>query len=161
MFFPLLLATTLSLSKAPLPEKWHGTWTGPMTVVNNSPKAEQVPVTLKIERLNGGAVSWVITYNPGPKAIVKDYKLLPIANKPGYFEIDEQNGIRLPCRMVRNVLYSQFSLGDISLTARYELRGEELLMEVTSAKPSPEKTGGDKVQPYLYFGIQSAALKKN
>jgi hypothetical protein len=145
----------------PLPSGWHGTWAGQMTVTGAADKTTEVPVVLRIEAIRGtDDLAWVMTYGDGEKKQVKDYKLVPVAGKPGRFRIDEQNGIVLDARLVNGVLYSQFEVGGRVLTARYGLGDDRIKFEVTSAKPAAEKTGDGKVLGYGVEAVQSAVLKK-
>lgn len=144
----------------PLPAEWHGVWCGELVITGPGDKPSKVPLVLKVEPLAGGGFAWVATYGEGAKAVVKDYKLLPDAKRPGRFRIDEGNGIVLGARLVDGVLYSQFAVGGAVLAARYELRGEVLRFEVTSARPAAEKTGDGKVQDYPLDVVQAAELRK-
>lgn len=146
---------------SPLPKKWHGSWRGKLVITNKSGKPQEVPILLKIEPIKDTReATWAITYEPEKKAVLRNYKLVPAGDKPGQFQIDEQNGILLDARLVNNILYSQFKVGEAILTARYELRGERLVFEVTSAQPAPRKTGKGKVHSYPVEVIQAAELTK-
>lgn len=165
-FLPLVLllshATLADDTKTtPLPAGWHGTWVGTLVVTGSSDKVSEVGVVLKVEPIKGtDEVTWVVTYGEGEKKLVKDYKLVPAAGKPGRFRIDERNGIVLDARLVNGVLDSHFEVGDSWLTTRYELRDGAMRFEVTSAKPAVEKTGDGKVQGYAVETVQAAELKK-
>jgi hypothetical protein len=146
---------------SPLPPEWHGTWTGTMVNTTVADKRSEVPLTLKIEPIKDTReVTWVITFGKGGKGQVRDYKLVPAGDKPGRFRIDERNGTALDARLVNGVIYSHFKVGDSALTARYELRGDTLRYEVTSAKPVPEKSGKGNIQGYTVEVVQTAELKK-
>jgi hypothetical protein len=162
-FAVLALVVPVADEKPALPVAWHGTWRG--TLVIDGPKKQEVPVTLKIEPLKDGSFAWVATY-AGPKEVVKDYKLVPDPKQPNRFQVDENNGIILDSRLVGNVLYSVFAVegpagqAPVLLTARYELRGDVLHLEVTSAVPAAEKTGKGQVQSYPVTAVQTAELRK-
>ena len=143
-----------------LPPAWQGTWKGTMVIHGPAGQRSDVPLVFRVAPLPGStALTWVMTYGTGEKTMVKDYKLVPVPGKPGRFQIDEKNGITLDARLADQVLYSQFGVGKALLTARYELRGDTLWFEVTSAQPAPTKTGG-QVQGYIVDVVQAAALKK-
>ena len=145
---------------AALPAAWHGTWAGTMVITPAAGKPTDVPLVFKVGPLKGTPdLAWVMTYGGGEKAVVKDYKLVPADGKPGRFRIDEGNGVALDARLAGGVLYSQFEVGGNLLTARYELRGDVLRFEVTSAKPA-EKTGRGQVQGYAVEVVQAAELRK-
>lgn len=157
---PLLLAAlALGADKPALPVDWHGTWAGTMVMTSPADKRTEVPVVMEIgPAKDGKGFTWKTTY--GDKQVVKDYVLVPDADKPGRFIIDEKNGIGLAARLVDGVLYSTFEVGGAVLTARYELREKGLRFEITSAKPAKEKTGDGKVQDYPVDVVQVVELKR-
>jgi hypothetical protein len=170
MFPPLPLSLLILCATAVAPDKksvaalaseWHGTWKGTLIITSPADKQSQVPLVFKIEPIKGAhEVTWAMTYGEGDKAVVKDYKLVPVGEQPGRFRIDERNAVALDARLVNGVIYSQFEVGGYLLTARYELRGETLRFEVTSSKPAAKKTGGN-IQGYVVEVVQSAELRKN
>lgn len=144
-----------------LPAPWHGTWRGTLTVTGPDDKPAAVPMALQIGPVPGTRdVTWAITYGEGAKAVVRGYVLQPDGDTPGRFKIDEKNGIVLAARLVDGVLYSPFAVGGAHLTARYELHGDVLRFEITSAKPAPAKTGDGKVQGFTVEVVQRADLKR-
>lgn len=161
MLTALLASLTLGADKSPLPAEWHGTWTGTMAITNPADKRTEVPVEMEIgPTKDGKGITWKTTYGDGDKKVVKDYVLVPDAEKPGRFIIDEKNGIGLAARLVDGVMYSTFEVGGAVLTARYELREKGLQFEITSAKPAKEKTGDGKVQDYPVDMVQVVELKR-
>lgn len=149
----------------PFPKAWHGMWTGEMLITAATAKSvnspQRVPISLRIEPIeNSRELTWMVTYDPAGKKLVKDYRLQTVDAASGRFQIDEQNGIVLPARLVGNVMYCLFEVDGQYLTARYEQRDETLLFEVTSAKPLAEKTGAGAVQPFSTEFVQSAAMKR-
>lgn len=157
----LLLAFALAADKPALPEEWHGTWTGTMVMTNAADKRTEVPVVMEIgPAKDGKGFTWKTTYGDGDKQVVKDYVLVPDAERPGRFVVDEKNGIGLAARLVDGVMYSTFEVGGAVLTARYELREKSLRFEITSAMAAKEKTGNGQVQDYPVAVVQVAELKK-
>lgn len=121
----------------------------------------EVMVKLKIEPIKGTRdVTWTTTYVDGDKTQIRDYKLVPDGDKPSRFRIDERNGVFLDARLVDGVIYSQFKVGGSVLTARYELRGDTLRLEVTSAKPADDQSGKGAIQALVVDVVQTAILKK-
>jgi hypothetical protein len=160
--FALALCAAFAAADDPpaLPASWHGDWRGTLAITGANGKATEVPMALKIEPLAGAReLKWAITYGAGAKAQVRDYKLVPDGDKPGRFKIDERNGIVLSARLAGTTLYSTFEVEGALLTARYELRGDALLFEITSNKKA-EKTGDGKVQDYATEVVQRAELNK-
>lgn len=144
-----------------LPVAWHGTWSGKLAIRGADDKPTDVPVSLQIEPIpDTREFTWKITYGEGERKSLRDYKLVPVADKPGRFRIDERNGIVLDARLVNQTLYTQFGATGLILTARYELRGDTLLLEITSAKPVGEKMGSIDVQGYDVQGVQTAVMRK-
>lgn len=161
MFTALFAALALSADKPALPAEWHGTWAGTMVITSAADKRTEVPVVMEIgPAKDGKGFTWKTTYGDGDKKVVKDYLLLPDAERPGRFTVDEQNGIGLAARLVDGVMYSTFEVGGAVLTARYELREKGLRFEITSARPAKEKTGDGKVQDYPVDVVQAAELRK-
>jgi hypothetical protein len=158
----LLVALALTADKpTPLPADWHGTWTGTFVISGPADKSSEAPVVMVIEPIkDSAAVTWKTTFGKGEKEVVKDYTLVPVADKPGRFVVDEKNGIELAARLVNGVLYSTFEVGGAVLTARYELRDKAIRFEITSAKPAKAKTGDGQVQDYPVDVVQAAELKR-
>ena len=158
--FPMLVAGNSAPTTA-LPKEWQGSWQGTLKIRNSKDKESSVAIGLEIQPIKATRhFTWKIIYGEGDKKSVRDYKLVPIKEMPGRFHIDEGNGILLDARLVDNVIYSQFRVGDAMLTARYELRGTALLFEITSAKASAKKIGKGMIQGYLIQVVQSAVMKK-
>lgn len=165
-----LLTTAFWQNPAPpqtnqLPPEWLGNWAG--TLVIPSPKARQeVPMELHIHPLKGEpGYQWQIVYGAGDKKNVRNYKLLPQSDKPGAFVMDEANGILLDCRLLGNVMFSQFKVGDVLLTSREELRDGKLFTEIITSRFGSPRITGDKgkeneVLSYPLQSIQYATLTK-
>jgi hypothetical protein len=157
----VLLAVVSVANADELPKSWHGTWNGLLVITPPSNKTTEIPISLKIEPVKDSEnVTWAITYHEKEKDLVKDYTLKPNAKKPGLYDIDENNGIVLPARLVKGVLLSVFEVEGNLLTARYELTDGAINFEVTSASKQDKKTGNDTVQGYTVTVVQSAKLKK-
>ncbi len=157
----VLLALIGSAGAEELPKGWHGTWSGTLVITPPSNKPTEIPISLKIEPIKDSQnVTWSMTYHEKNKDLVKAYTLKSDAKKSGVFDIDENNGIVLPARLVKGVLLSVFEVEENLLTARYELTDGTINFEVTSASKQPKKTGNDTVQGYVVTVVQSAILKK-
>lgn len=157
----LLSSTKPEAPQDSLPQAWHGTWKGTMQLHGAAGKTGQVEIELLIEPIQGSREwTWKASYGKKGEAIIKDYKLVPVKDKPGFFQMDEKNGILLDARLTDTLLHSQFRVGDSLLTARYELRGDSLAMEVTSASPSEKGDKQEQVQSYQVRSVQFATLKR-
>lgn len=158
-FVALLLAGVAAAGDG-LPAGWHGTWAGTMTSTTAADKATEVPLVLVVAPIAGSAdLTWKATFGTGEKAVVKDYRLVPEKDAPGRFKIDERNGSVLDARLVGGVLYSTFEAGGIVFAARYELRGDAIRYELTTAKRG-DKTAAGQVQHYRIEVVQAAELRK-
>lgn len=162
----LLLAAVLAPAARAadaLPAGWHGTWAGPLVMTAADGRATEVPMELTVEPLPGEAGHrWRITYG-GDKKQVRDYKLLPVAGKPGRFVIDEGNGIRLDARLVGSVLYSHFQVQGNRLAARYELTAGAVRYEIAAGSTTATtggKDGGPVVTVFPVDSVQAATLKR-
>jgi hypothetical protein len=157
----MVLLTEDAALKSPLPVSWHGDWAGTLVMLGPANKPTEVALKFTVAPLPGTRdLTWKLTYGDGAKSVVKDYILKPDGDKPGRFLLDEQNGVILEMRLANDKLYSLFQVGETLLTARYELRGEAIHFEVTSAKPTPAKTGQGQVQGFTTEAVQSAELKR-
>ncbi len=170
--FPLIFLFISSFFQNPaaaqtnqLPPDWFGDWAGTL-VIPNANAQQEVPMELHIHPLKGErAYQWQIVYGAGDKKNVRNYKLIPQSDKPGTFVMDEVNGILLDCRLMGNVMFSQFKVGDVLLTSREELRDGKLFTEIiTSGFGSPRVTGDkgkeNEVHSYPLQSIQYATLTK-
>lgn len=145
-----------------LPEKWHGLWTGTMTYSTQDDSLETVPVRFEVKPIpDRDAWTWNTTYGEGESKVFKEYYLLPVPDQPGQFQIDEQNGIVLSAKLQGDVIYSQFSVGNTHLTARYELRGEQLRVDITSAKASGAPMTEHKVTDFQFQSVQTSLFNRD
>ena len=148
-----------------LPAEWLGDWAGTL-VIPNAKTPQEVPMELHIHPLkNEPGYQWQIVYGAGDKKNVRNYKLIPQSDKPGSFVMDEVNGVLLDCRLMGNVMFSQFKVGDVLLTSREELRDGKLFTEIITSRFGSPRVTGDKgkeseVHSYPLQSIQHATLTK-
>lgn len=90
--------------------------------------------------------------------MVKDYVLRVKDRTKKVFVTDEGGGLELTDYQTGNKLYSVFETGGILLTANYELRGGELVFEVTSGKKEPAQHPG--VANYAVSAVQRIVLTR-
>lgn len=163
----LFVAAFQSPSSQPnqLPSEWLGDWAGTL-IIPTAKTPQEVPMELHIHPLkNEVGYQWQIVYGSGDKKNVRNYKLIPQADKPGVFVMDENNGILLDCRLIGNVMFSQFKVGDVLLTSREELRDGKLFTEIITSRFGSPRVTGDKgkeneVHSYPLQSIQYATLTK-
>ncbi len=160
------LSAPPSATGSALPDAWHGVWVGQLTVHTAKGKSFDRPIELKLLPVKGGqAYSWRMVTGIDNKTTVRDYELIPDPEKPGRFRLDEKNGIVLNAQLMGNALYSYFKDGDVLITARYELRGESLHVEMASVSMkdplvSVIKEAQVEIQSYLLGSVQVGELRK-
>jgi hypothetical protein len=164
----LILAAVATLQPADppaLPAGWVGKWAGTLTITKDTGDPQELPMTLEIRPLaEAGRYTWRLVYD-GEKKQTRDYELVVKPGKPGRFEIDEKNGIRLGARLVGTTLYALFQVGEAVIHSRYEQAGDVLRVEMTAyttrdplaTKPT---AGGAEVKSPPLLSVQTAELKR-
>jgi hypothetical protein len=165
LLFSILLSP--SADATPLSKDWHGTWAGTLKI-GSGPKAQEVPMSLEIQPIDGGKATWTIQYGkPGDdKASTRKYEIVPTAGKPGRFEIDEKNGIRITAKLTADgtSLASLFRVGGQFLQTKYTLKENTLCFELMSyntegaLKTSPAGSQTE-VEAFELTAVQTAELK--
>jgi hypothetical protein len=87
---------------------------------------------------------------------VKDYKLCRGTGAADLY-IDENNGIKLPARLLGDALISPFKYDNVLLISTMRLRGEVLEEEILTVDDKPAVTG---VQPMNAKGIQRLEFRR-
>jgi hypothetical protein len=160
IFVFAILSLTRSAEAQPLfPEKCIGTWKGMMHLYNQSTLRDSVSVTFTVARTTEANVwTWRTEYHSAKMPMTKDYRLkLKDATKK-IFVTDEGGGLELTDYQVGNKLYSVFETEVILLTASYELRGDELIFEVTSGKK--EEPTHPEVSNYSTSSVQRVVYRR-
>ena len=149
-----------------LPANWHGVWSGQLTVHTIKGKSFERSMEIAIAPIkDSNSLTWRITSTFENKKSVRNYELVPDAEKPGLFKIDEKNGIVIDARMMGNALYSYYKDGDILITAKYERRGESLHVELASVllkepRVSEIKSAMIEILSYQLGSVHTGELKK-
>ena len=149
-----------------LPLEWQGKWSGTLTVHTVKGKPFTKAMELRIEPIKEGrAYSWHMVTSRGEQKLVREYELAPVEGKPGYFVIDEKNGIGLNTQLMGKILYAYCKDGDILICSRFELRGESMMVELASVdtkspRVSVLKEEKMEIQSYLLGSTQVGELKK-
>jgi hypothetical protein len=168
---PTLLVSLMLAPAAdttPLPKEWHGTWAGTLAL-GSGPKAQEVPMTLAVQPLDGGKATWTIQYGkPGDeRASTRKYEIVPTAGKAGRFEIDEKNGIRITAKLTADgtTLVSLFRVDDQYLQSKYTRKDDVIRFEITSftGKDSLKTAPTDskvEVEAFELTAVQTAELKR-
>jgi hypothetical protein len=141
------------------PDKCIGTWKGTMMIYGRGVLRDSVKVTFTVTKSDKpNEWVWRTEYHSEKMPMTKDYLLrLKDADK-GIYVTDENNGIELQDYLFGNKLYSVFETQGIFLTSSYELKGKELIFEVTSGKRI--EPNGQEVANYTVDNLQRVVLKK-
>ncbi|WP_435354341.1 hypothetical protein [Emticicia sp. SJ17W-69] len=136
-----------------------GTWKGTMYIYSRGTLRDSVSVRLTVAKTEKpNAWTWKTTYLSPKMPMVKDYVLrLKDASKNVYIT-DEGDGIELVDYLFNNKLYSVFETHNVLLTSSYELRGNELIFEVTSGKK--ETLTNQEVINYPVDNLQRVVFRK-
>jgi hypothetical protein len=159
IYIIVLLLIVAASSSAQFPEKWVGTWSGMMHIYKAGKIVDSVAVTHLIKPgERSGDFTWRTEYASVKNPVVKDYVLRIKDAARGLYVIDEGEGLELTSYLMGSRLLSTFEVSGIFLTANYELRGEELIFEVTSGKKDAATGGG--VTNYSVNTLQRVVLKR-
>lgn len=121
------------------PEKCLGTWEGMLMIYQQGQLRDSVKVIFTIAKTDEpDRWTWKKEYISEKFPLVKDYQLVLKDAEKGQYVTDEGNDILLTDYLFGDKLYSAFETEGILLTSTYELRGEELIFEVTSGKKLTE-----------------------
>lgn len=135
-----------------------GKWEGIMKIYKKGQLKDSVRIQLTVAETPDPKVwVWKTEYLSAQHPAVKDYKLKLIDESKGHYAIDEGEGIALPHYRFDNKLFSIFETEGITLTSTYELKGEELIFEVTSGK----KGNANTITTFSTEHLQKALLKRH
>lgn len=152
-----------STSIPSLSASWYGTWAGKLTVVGPDGSSFEKGMTLTIRPEEGSSsYRWRMTSDLGGRTTVRDYRLVPRADAPGRFVIDEGD-IILDVRLAGNTLYTYYLDGDILINTRYELRDAGMHVELASVETADARVSTlpeFEVHSYMLGGLQSGVLQK-
>ena len=134
-FLILLLVFPFALlAQDSFPSSWMGIWQGELTFY---PERDQdtIKVSLEIAKTDiPGTYSWKTSYSSPKLNTVKDYLLRERDSSKGIYEIDEQDGIMIPCRYFDNELWSILEVEGTIIIGLYSMKDEELSVTFPSGK---------------------------
>lgn len=141
------------------PQKCEGKWEGLMYIYSGGVLRDSVRVEFNVAKESDSTWKWRTDYLSPKTPITKDYRLkMKTANT---YIIDEGDGIELLNYVSANKMYSLFETEGIYLTAVYELRGDELLFEVTSSRKLVAGSNADsQVSNFILDATQSVVFRK-
>lgn len=140
------------------PDQVTGTWTGVMHMYKDGQKRDSVTIRFTVRASSPNAWSWKTEYLSDKMPMTKDYTLKLVNEATKTYALDEGDGVVLNDYLFGNKLYSVFETHEVMLTSSYELRGDELIFEVTSGK----KVAGSKdISNYSVQHLQRAVLRRS
>ncbi len=139
-------------------EKCLGVWEGTMKIYAAGALKDTVKVRLTVAKTaKPDEYAWKTEYFSPTRPVVKDYRLRVDDAAKGVYVTDEGDGVELVNYLFEDKLYNVFEVQGIVLTAVYELRGAELIFEVTSGKKLNETKG---VTNFSVGNLQRVVFKK-
>jgi len=163
--FVLACAIAQPVESVPLPPHWFGLWSGTLRVMPEKGGGQELPMSLEIVPIReSGRYTFRLNYGPDGSKL-RDYELVPKKDRPGRFEIDEKNGIRLEARLTGDTLHATFQVGETIIQSRYERVGDLLRVEMTAVSLKDTTTtkptaGGAEVKSFQVISVQTADLKR-
>ena len=137
-----------------------GTWTGTMYIYSLGSLRDSVAVRLTVAQTGQpNAWSWKTEYLSPKQPMVKDYVLRLRDAAKGHYVTDEGGGLELTDYVFGNKLYSVFETQGVMLTSSYELRGNELIFEVTSGRKQPAGNN-QEVTTFSVNNLQRVVLRR-
>lgn len=150
----------------PLPAEWEGVWRGTLAVAHADGKREELPMELHVGPPGaGGARGWKILYTEPGGQTTRPYEIAPVEGEPGRFIVDEKNGLFIDNQLVGRVLYAQFLVTTNVVTTRFEVRGDELavqmsMFDVRTPRQSRLTGGSIAVFTYKFRSEQYGVLRR-
>jgi hypothetical protein len=141
LFLLIVLAMTAvpqTFAQSLFPDRCLGVWKGTMHIYAYGTLKDSVEVRLTVARTTApDAWTWKTEYLSEKLPAVKDYVVRLKDREKNLYVTDEGEGLELTDYLVGNKMYSVFETEGILLTSSYELRGQELIFEVSSGKKEP------------------------
>jgi hypothetical protein len=154
----LIFITFVEISAQSFPDRLAGTWTGVMVIFKDGKVRDSVNVRFSVKgSTTPNTWSWKTEYLSEKMPMTKDYTLKLSNEASQTYALDEGGGVVLYDYLFGNKLYCVFETEQIMLTSSYELRGAELIFEVTSGR---KIEGGTGVTNYTVQHLQRAVLRR-
>lgn len=136
-----------------------GVWKGTMHLYSRGVLKDSVNVELTVAKTaDPKAWTWRTAYLSTKLPMVKDYILRLHDAEKGVYIVDEGEGVLLYDYLFGSKLYDLFEIEGVTLTSTYELRGNELVFEVTSGKKHASTDAS--VTNYSVDHLQRVVFKK-
>ena len=137
--FSVLILTSYSYA-----QDWEGTWVGKLENFPSNKSIAGVTIEREIGKMptkEGECTVFRTRYTDAKsKVTVKDY-LLCRGKSETDFLIDEQNGIKLPGKLLGNVLVTSFKYGTTILTSHMRVENGKMVDEILVTRDKPAKEG--------------------
>lgn len=121
-------------AQQPFGDRCVGVWSGIMYIQSAGIIRDSVEVKLTVAPKEPNTWTWKTEYLSAKMPMTKDYVLRLKDTTKNHYVTDEGGGLELTDYLFGNKLYCVFETGGYLLTSTYELRGNELVFEVTSGK---------------------------
>jgi hypothetical protein len=155
----LIFATFQVVMAQSFPDRLAGTWSGVMFMYKDGKIRDSVQVRFTVKP---GSVpdtwSWKTEYLSEKMPMTKDYTLKLQDAAARVYAVDEGDGVVLYDYLFGDKLYGIFETQEVMLTSSYELRGAELIFEVTSGRKT---AGSNSVTNYAVQHLQRAVLRRS
>lgn len=139
------------------PENYLGSYKG--TLLIDSPSGQQkIVMEFQLKKTDTiDRFKYVLVYNNTPR----NYSLVVKDRAKGIYEVDENNGIILPAKVLNNTLYSFFEVQGNFLSTRMEFFKDSMLFEILFS-PTKNKTitGGSSNEIPEVFGFPISVVQK-
>ena len=154
----ILACAQLSAAQTNFAERCLGTWGGVMSLYRDGVVRDTVPVRLTVARTKKpDEYTWKTEYISKTMPAVKDYILRVKDAAKGQYVIDEGGGVQLMEYVFADKMYDVFETGGVMQTSSIEIRGKELIFEVTAGK----KLDGDgSVSNYSVSSVQRVVYRR-
>ena len=159
LLMPFLLVLLSLFSPDSFPERCLGQWQGTMYLYAEGKVHDSVAVTFTVARTDtAGTYTWRTDYLSPQYTLSKDYQLKVQPDTPYHHLLDEGDGIVLHAYEFGDKLYSLFAVQDQLMVSSYELRGEQLIFEI-SISPATGIPQAE-VTSYAVPRLQRVVLKR-
>ena len=162
----LFICLTINLptlkAQTTFPDACLGVWTGTMQIYAHGSLRASIPVRLTVAKATAADTwTWKTEYQylSSKTPIVKDYILRLKDPVKGLYSTDEGNGLELTDYLLLNKLYCVSETASIIFTSTYELRGDELVFEITSGKKL--NTANQLISNYSVDSLQRVVFSKS
>ncbi|WDE01521.1 hypothetical protein [Thalassomonas actiniarum] len=110
---------------------WEGQWQGTCQYTSKGGNVHyDFPMGLNIANRGAQTLNWHISYGEGESQQLRKYQLQAQDVGSGHYVVDENNGILIDSYLVNDALMSHFSVGTSELTTRYEIKGNEMTVDM-------------------------------